>query len=148
MTIRRLIYYIRQVYGYIYFGKRVYVHGRFRVRNRKNLFLGDRCSINHEVYILAYNKIVIGDDVTLSARCMLVDSGLDLDNPGRRHIKDTIELKRGSWIGAGAIILPGVTVGEFSVVGAGSVVSRDVPPYFVVAGNPARVIKSLERVQQ
>lgn len=139
---------MRQVYGYIYFGKRVYVHGRFKVGIKKNLFLGDRCSINHDVYILAYNKIVIGDDVTLSARCMLVDSGLDLDKPGHKHINSSIELKRGSWIGAGAIILPGVTVGECSVVGAGSVVSRDVPPYSVVAGNPAKVIKELAQTQK
>ena len=47
------------------------------------------------------------------------------------------------WIGAGAIVLPGVTVGENAVVGAGSVVTHDVPPDTVVAGNPARVIKSL-----
>ena len=54
-----------------------------------------------------------------------------------------VTLKKGSWIGAGAIILPGVTVGEASIVAAGSVVSHDVPPYTVVAGNPARAVRKL-----
>ena len=48
-----------------------------------------------------------------------------------------------SWIGGAAVILPGVTIGEHCVVGAGAVVTRDVPPYCVVAGNPARVVRRL-----
>jgi len=54
-----------------------------------------------------------------------------------------VVIKRGAWIGAGAIILPNVTIGERAVVGAGAVVTRDVPPYTVVAGVPAREIKKL-----
>lgn len=57
--------------------------------------------------------------------------------------KDSINVKHGAWIGACAIILPGVTVGENSVIGAGSVVTRDVPAFSVAVGNPARVIKQL-----
>jgi acetyltransferase-like isoleucine patch superfamily enzyme len=56
-----------------------------------------------------------------------------------------VVLKRGCWIGAGAIILPGTIVGEGAIVAAGAVVSQDVPPYTIVAGNPARAIKKLER---
>ena len=52
-------------------------------------------------------------------------------------------IKRGAWIGAGAIILPNVTIGERAVVGAGAVVTKDVPPYTVVAGVPAKEIKKL-----
>jgi acetyltransferase-like isoleucine patch superfamily enzyme len=59
-------------------------------------------------------------------------------------VSDSIVLCRGSWIGAAAIILPGVTVGRNSVVGAGAVVTRDVPEYSVVVGNPARVIRYLK----
>ena len=54
-----------------------------------------------------------------------------------------VHLRRRCWIGFNAIILKGVTVGEGSIVGAGSVVTKDVPPYTIVAGNPARVIRSL-----
>jgi acetyltransferase-like isoleucine patch superfamily enzyme len=50
-----------------------------------------------------------------------------------------------TWLGGGAIVLPGVTIGEHCVVGAGAVVTRDVPPYCVAAGNPARVVRRLPR---
>ena len=56
-----------------------------------------------------------------------------------------VVLKRGAWVGAGAIILPGVVVGEGAIVAAGSVVGQDVPEYTVVAGNPARPVRKLER---
>jgi len=54
-----------------------------------------------------------------------------------------IRIKNNSWIGAGAIILPGVTIGEFAIIGAGAVVTRDVPPYTVVGGVPAKKIKEV-----
>jgi len=58
---------------------------------------------------------------------------------------EKVTIKRGAWIATDAVILPGVTVGEGAIVAAGAVVSRDVPPYTMVAGNPARVIKELKR---
>lgn len=59
-------------------------------------------------------------------------------------IEDSITVRRGAWIGAGSIILPGVTIGENAVVGAGSVVTRDVPSFSVAVGNPARVMKRIK----
>ena len=59
--------------------------------------------------------------------------------------KAPIRICRGAWIGARAVIMKGVTVGEGAVVGTGSVVMRDVPPYTVVLGNPARVIRELDQ---
>lgn len=56
-----------------------------------------------------------------------------------------VVLKRGSWVGSGAVILPGVVVGECSIVAAGAVVSQNVPPYTVVAGNPARPVRKLDQ---
>lgn len=55
-----------------------------------------------------------------------------------------ITIKRGAWLGANVILLSGVTIGENSVVGAGSVVTKDVPPRCIVGGNPARIIRNLE----
>lgn len=63
-------------------------------------------------------------------------------------IKGKVLLKHDSWIGTGAIILPNITIGEFSIVGAGSIVTKDVEPYTVVAGNPAKLIKLLDLKQR
>lgn len=142
-------YLFLQLYGYIIFRKRVPVLGFFKVENPKNVRLGKNVGINHGVYILGHNKIIIGDNVVLSANCMILDSGLNTllfaQNFPVPHIKSFIEIKDYVWIGAGAIVLAGVTVGERSIVAAGAVVTKDVPPYTVVAGNPAEVIKKLNK---
>jgi len=126
--------------------RRVQVYGRFTVINPRNVRLGTNVAINHGVFLLGHTGITIGDDVVLSARCMLVDGGLALDS-GRPtsdlpHSGTAIVLEDGAWIGAGAILLAGVRIGRNSVVGAGSVVTQDIPPNSVAAGNPARVIRS------
>lgn len=142
--VQRLWYYVLQVRGLLVFRKRVYVHGWFKVGNARNISIGNRCSINEGVYLLGRCRIDIGNEVTLSARCMLIDSGLQLGVEQREHIDGPIAVEDGAWIGAGAIVLPNVRIGRKSVVGAGSVVTRDVPPYAIVAGNPARVIRNLK----
>jgi len=137
-------YMLLQLKGLIIFGKSVGVLGNFTVVNPRNVFIGRHCGINHGVFILGQNRIDIGSGVVLSARCMLIDSGLELKNFAfiefPSHFGNFIRIEDGVWIGAGAIILPGVTLGRKSVVGAGSVVTKDVPPFTVVAGNPARPI--------
>ena len=65
-----------RLYAYWIFRKKVYVHGFIHVGDRKRVTIGDRCSINRQVEIPAQCKVVIGNDVTLSTRCMLLDSGL------------------------------------------------------------------------
>jgi maltose O-acetyltransferase len=129
------------------FGRKVVVFGDFTVINPENVSIGRNCAINHDVFIVARYGVEIGDDVILSARSMLIDAGLDpatfVDPRGRQYAERRIHIGRGVWIGAGAIVLPGVTVGERSVVGAGAVVTRDVPPLSVVAGNPARIIRKI-----
>ena len=133
-----------QLKGFVVFGRSVGIIGNFYVGNPSNVSIGSNCGINHGVFILGANRIEIGSYVVLSARCMLIDSGLKLSNFATEefppHTSNFIKIEDGVWIGAGAIILPGVTLGKKSVVGAGSVVTRDVPPFTVVAGNPARPI--------
>ena len=126
-------------------------HGLFRILNSRNTIIGKRCAFNTGVLIQGYSKVVIEDDVVLSPRCMLLDSGLDVSGFAveckRQHIDSFILIKKKAWIGAGAIILPGVTIGEYSIVGAGSVVTKDVPAYTVVGGNPARIIRELTALE-
>jgi len=92
-------------------------------------------------------KIVIGDRVAIAQRVTLVTAS----DPNYSRLWDYVKIVRGkiiikhdAWIGAGVIILPNVTIGEYSVVGAGAVVTKDVPPYTMVAGVPAKPIKKLE----
>jgi maltose O-acetyltransferase len=137
-------YFYRQLRGYLLFGRRVAVYGHFEVGNVKNIQMGANCAINHNVFILGHCKVDIGNAVVLSTGAMLIDSGLQIqgfaDTESPSHLKSHIKIADGVWIGAGAIILPGVTVGRKSIVGAGSVVTRDVPAFTIVAGNPARAI--------
>ena len=140
---KRMMYLFRRILFFLLYRKNLYVHGKFKVVNRGNVKFGQRCSINYGVFILGQCNIEIGNDVTLSAKCMLLDSGLDLSSNERLHTKGFIILKDGVWIGAGAVILSNVIVGKNSVVGAGSVVTKDVPDNVIVAGNPAKVIRSL-----
>ena len=91
-------------------------------------------------------SLFLGDRVSIAPKCIFVL----VSHPNSSEVKKTISFKppfirieNDAWIGAGAIILPGLTIGEGSIVGAGAVVTKDVPPHSVVAGNPARVIKKL-----
>ncbi|SFB90715.1 Acetyltransferase (isoleucine patch superfamily) [Spirosoma endophyticum] len=111
--------------------------GRF-IRLGKNVF------INHNCSFLDIGGITIEDDVQIGPSVKLTSENHPLDPADRKTVLlQPILIKRNAWIGAGAIILPGVTVGENAVVAAGAVVSRDVPPNTVVAGIPAKVVKIL-----
>ena len=92
-------------------------------------------------------RLTIGDRVSIAQRVIII---LDSD-PNWSRLCEKVEIVRGkvciendAWIGAGAIILPNVTIGELSIVGAGSVVTHDVPPRTIVAGNPARTLGGIE----
>jgi acetyltransferase-like isoleucine patch superfamily enzyme len=107
--------------------------------------IGKNVFINHACSFLDLGGITIEDDVLVGPTVNLVTESHPLDPEDRKAlITKPITIKRGAWIGAGATILPGVTIGENSVVAAGSVVSRDVPSNTVVAGVPARVVKSID----
>lgn len=111
--------------------------GRF-INIGKNVF------INHGCSFLDLGGITIEDDVLIGPNVQLITENHPIQ-PAERKALDlkSILIKRNAWVGAGAIILPGVTVGENSVVAAGAVVTKDVPSNTVVGGVPARVIKSL-----
>ena len=92
---------------------------------------------------MARGGITIDDDVMLAANVQLLSNNHD-EYDRQVLICKPIHIKRGAWIGAGASILPGVTVGEYAIVGAGAIVTKDVPDYSVVVGSPARVVKTLD----
>lgn len=133
------------IYSFLTFKKRINCYGIFKVLRPENVEIGDDCHINYGVFILGHHKVKIGNRVTLSVRSMIIDAGLDLSSINRAHINSYVIIDDDAWIGAGAIILPGVTIGKRAIIGAGSVVTRNVPPYCIAVGNPARVIKQLKQ---
>jgi acetyltransferase-like isoleucine patch superfamily enzyme len=116
-----------------------YATGGADTRVGRNVFVNQNCTF----YDLG--GLDIADDVMIGPNVSLITSGHLLE-PSRRRaftIAKPIVIERNVWIGAGATIIGGVTVGKNSVVAAGSVVTRNVPPNALVGGNPARVIRSI-----
>jgi UDP-2-acetamido-3-amino-2,3-dideoxy-glucuronate N-acetyltransferase len=105
-----------------------------------DVVVGDRVTIKSGVYL--WDGIRIEDDVFIGPQATFTN---DPFPRSRRPFEATITtLRRGASIGAGAVILPGLTIGERAMVGAGAVVTKDVPGDAVVLGNPARVVRTLE----
>lgn len=131
-----------------YFGRAdVYVHGPVQVGIRSNIRVGRHCSVNRGVLIQGFCSVDIGENVVLSQDVRVLDANLDLEvlaREGRRaHLPAPVRIGDNCWLGVAAIVLPGVTLGPRTVVGAGSVVTKSFPGDVVVAGNPARVIREL-----
>ena len=106
--------------------------------------IGKNVFINHACSFLDLGGITIEDDVMLGPNVQLITENHPIKPSERKNLElKSILVKRNAWIGAGSIVLPGVTVGENSVVAAGSVVTKDVPDNIVVAGVPAKFIKSI-----
>lgn len=105
----------------------------------RNVFINQNCTF----YDLG--GLDIADDVMIGPNVSLITSGHPIEPAQRRAcvVAKPIVIERNVWIAAGAIVIGGVTIGENSVVAAGSVVTRDVPPNSLVGGNPARVIRSI-----
>lgn len=110
----------------------------------KNITLGKNIFINQNCQMLDLGGITIEDDVLIGPRVNLLSETHPVEVDSRKAlIGKPIHIKKGAWVGGGATLLPGVTIGEHSVVAAGAVVSKDVPDRTVVAGIPAKKVKSI-----
>lgn len=109
------------------------------------LTIGADCSINYGVSIGCTELIRIGERCRLGPYVMIVDSAFhELLDRSKRPASQPVVIEDDVWIGAKASIMPGVTIGRGSVVGTAAVVTKDVPPFSVVAGVPARIVKTLD----
>ncbi len=110
-------------------------------------FVGARTFINFGLVCLDVATVTIGDDVQIGPNVQLLTPTHPLA-PGERRAKwesaSPIRIGNNAWLGGGVIVCPGVSIGDDSVVGAGSVVTRDIPAGVLAVGNPARVVRALE----
>lgn len=107
------------------------------------IIIGKNCYVNNNFLAMARGGITLEDDVTIAANVQVLTNNHD---PYHRELLTCkpVLIKKGAWIGAGASITPGVTIGKYAIVGAAAVVTHDVPDYGIAVGNPAKVIKELD----
>lgn len=111
-----------------------------------NIHIGERAFVNANCVFLDCAEIVIGDDFQCGPGVQLLTPEHPLDAIERKaglESARTIRIGNDVWLGGGAIVLAGITIGDRAIIGAGAVVTKDVPADVVVAGNPARIIKTL-----
>jgi putative colanic acid biosynthesis acetyltransferase WcaF len=106
-----------------------------------NLEMGERSVLGDYVDCYSVDRVFIEADVTVSQYAYLCCASHDIESPNRDLVHQPIYLNRGSWVFAAAFVGMGVTVGEGAVVAARSVVVKNVEPYTVIGGNPAKLIK-------
>ena len=109
-----------------------------RVKIGKDVFINSNC------LMMARGGIEIEDGVKIAANAQLITNNHDPYDLSVLTCRKIV-IKKGAWIGAGATILPGVCIGRHAIVGAGAVVTRDVPDFAVVVGNPAKIVKTLDK---
>ena len=138
-------------------GENVAIDTPFHCDYGKNIFLGNDVIINMNCTFVDNKPIRIGDRVLIASNVQIYTSSHPV-LPQERLVPDfrerrttffrtyarPVEIKDNVWIGGGCILLPGVTIGENSVIGAGSVVNRTIPPNCVAVGNPCRVIRQFD----
>lgn len=118
----------------------------FYTTGGSDMSIGRNVFVNQNCTFYDLGGLEIGDDVMIGPNVSLITSGHPLEPSKRRAcvVAKPIVIEKNVWIGAGAIVLGGVTVGENAVIAAGAVVTKDVPPNTLVGGNPAKFIRSIE----
>lgn len=130
--------YLRHVLGYR-IGKGAAVHMGCFFTGR-DISIHDRAVVNRNCYLDGRGGLSIGADASVSPECYLISLTHDPSDPGFGAIAAPLKIGNRVWLGARVMVLPGLQIGEGAIVGAGSVVTRDIPPFSISAGNPARRI--------
>ncbi|GAK88045.1 galactoside O-acetyltransferase [Vibrio ponticus] len=127
-------------------GKECYIEPPLRANWGKHTHIGDSFYANFNLTLVDDTTITIGNHVMFGPNVVLTTAGHPIDPARRRKVAQfniPITIEDNVWIGANVVVLPGVTIGENSVVGAGSVVTKDIPPNAVAVGNPCRVLREI-----
>ncbi len=128
-------------------GDKLWIEPPFYCDYGSNITTGDRVFMNFNCCILDVCQVSIGSDVMIGPNVQIYTATHPLEAKARNSGKEfakPISIASGVWIGGGAIICPGVKIGENAVIGAGSVVTKNIPNDVFAAGNPAKVIRKIE----
>ena len=123
----------------VFFQDEVYL----RAGTEGRIVIGDRCAINSFAKFFGHGGITLGEDTQVGPGSLITTTGHDY-RAGLETSFRAVTIGRRVWIGANVTILPGVEIGDHAVIGAGSVVHRNIPPYSVAVGVPARVVRRIE----
>lgn len=125
------------------------VHFSSRILYWKNIKVGNWCApgMSSSCYIQARNGIVMGNNVRVAPGVGIISSGHDLNDYDRHEKCSPIKIGNNVWIGMNAVVMPGVSIGDNVVIGAGSIVTSDIPSNSIAAGNPCRVIRDKDSYQ-
>ncbi len=135
---------LRDLLGHL--GPDAIVKPSFRCDYGANISIGARTFVNYDCVMLDCNLISIGAEVQIGPGVHIYTATHPLDAAARRagwESADPVTVGDGVWLGGGAIVCPGVSIGENAVIGAGSVVTRDIPANVLAVGNPCRVVRAL-----
>lgn len=121
-------------------GKGVLIRRGVKVHFPWNLEIGDNCWIGEEVWFINHEKVKIGSNVCISQRSIICSGGHDYRSASLEYAHKPIEIKDGAWVCLDAKVLPGVIVGECSVVSAGEIVRKSIPDYSMLVGGKIRPI--------
>ncbi|WP_372753013.1 DapH/DapD/GlmU-related protein [Mariniflexile sp.] len=113
---------------------------------KNGLSMGENSAVNARCRLDNRGGIHIGDNVSISSDVTILTADHDMDAPNFQGRVRGVTIADYVWVGTRAMIMPGVTIGKGAVVAAGSIVTKDVPPYHVVAGIPAKFVKERQRV--
>jgi len=135
---------LKELFGH--YGENVLIEPPFSVDYGSNISIGDGTFVNFGCVILDCAKVEIGSNVLFGPNVQIYCATHPIDPQPRLEGKEyalPIKIGNNVWIGGGAILLPGITIGDHSTIGAGSIVNRDIPACVVAVGNPCRVVKKV-----
>lgn len=129
------------------YGEEIIISHHVTLYNPQKMIVGDRVHISGYAHINAGGGITIGDNSGIGPYAKIFSVNHDLDSQDKfwHHTwkpGEPVRIGKDVWIGSAAIILPGVSIGDGAIIGAGAVVTKDIPPYSMAVGNPAKVIRS------
>ncbi|WP_373974792.1 sugar O-acetyltransferase [Vibrio vulnificus] len=127
-------------------GENCYIEPPLRANWGKHTHLGNNVYANFNLTLVDDTHIYIGNSVMIAPNVTIATAGHPIDPELRRKVAQfniPVHIKDNVWIGANSVVLPGVTIGENSVIGAGSVVMKDIPANVVAVGNPCRVLRPI-----